>query len=81
MIANPLRSGSSVMHRGGLHMKLLGVHRRLYEDMNSAIAREKQMKKWHRAWKIELIEKDNRDWRDVWPDIVEITSPGTLSIH
>jgi putative endonuclease len=39
--------------------------------MNSAIIREKQMKKWRRAWKIELIEKDNGDWRDLWPDIAE----------
>ena len=45
------------------------VHYELFEDMISAIMREKQMKKWRRAWKIELIEKDNRDWRDLWPDI------------
>ena len=47
------------------------VYYELLEDMNSAITREKQMKKWRRAWKIELIEKKNRDWRDLWPDIVE----------
>lgn len=59
---------------GGFTSKY-GVHRlvyyELFEDMNSAITREKQMKKWHRAWKIELIEKDNRGWRDLWPDIAE----------
>jgi putative endonuclease len=30
-----------------------------------AIAREKQLKKWKRAWKIQLIEKDNLEWRDL----------------
>jgi putative endonuclease len=30
-----------------------------------AIAREKQLKNWHRDWKIELIERDNPDWSDL----------------
>ena len=47
------------------------VYYELFEDMYSAITREKQMKKWRRAWKIELIEKNNRGWRDLWPDIIE----------
>ena len=47
------------------------VHYELFEDMSSAIIREKQMKKWRRAWKIELIEKNNRSWRDLWPGILE----------
>ena len=34
-------------------------------DPRSAIAREKQIKKWRRAWKIELIEKMNPGWRDL----------------
>jgi len=34
-------------------------------DMRSAIIREKQIKKWNRAWKLELIEKDNPEWRDL----------------
>jgi putative endonuclease len=34
-----------------------------------AIAREKQLKRWQRAWKIELIESFNSTWRDLWPDI------------
>ena len=65
-------------HKNGISggfTKRYSVHRLVYyellQDMNSAIAREKQMKKWRRAWKIELIEKKNRDWRDLWPDIVE----------
>lgn len=46
------------------------VHQLVYfeqhQDMLSAITREKQLKKWNRAWKITLIEKDNPDWRDLW---------------
>jgi putative endonuclease len=34
--------------------------------MESAITREKQMKKWKRDWKIKLIEKDNSLWEDLW---------------
>ena len=35
----------------------------------SAIMREKQLKKWRRAWKIELIERDNPTWADIYPKI------------
>ena len=38
--------------------------------MEAAIVREKQIKKWRRAWKIELIEKTNPYWRDLWVDIL-----------
>ena len=41
----------------------------MHGDMGSAITREKQLKKWHRAWKIELIEKNNPTWGDLWSDI------------
>jgi len=34
-------------------------------EVESAIVREKQMKKWKRAWKIELIEKENPGWQDL----------------
>ncbi len=50
-----------------------GVHRLVYfeqhQDMQTAITREKQLKKWNRAWKIALIEQGNRSWRDLWDDI------------
>ena len=50
------------------------VHRLVYyemhSDMNSAIAREKQLKKWNRAWKLELIEAKNPEWNDLWNEIV-----------
>jgi putative endonuclease len=39
-------------------------------DINSAITREKQMKKWKRAWKIELIEKNNPEWRDLYFELI-----------
>jgi putative endonuclease len=54
--------------------KEYGVHRLVYyelhPDMMSAITREKQMKKWNRAWKIELVEKENKNWADLWERIV-----------
>jgi putative endonuclease len=50
------------------------VHHLVYfeqhHDMFAAITREKQLKKWNRAWKLALIEKHNPDWRDLWPDII-----------
>jgi putative endonuclease len=53
--------------------KRYGVHRlvyfELYPDMMSAITREKQLKKWNRAWKLELIETQNPDWKDLWDGI------------
>ncbi|KKQ17886.1 MAG: Excinuclease ABC C subunit domain protein [Berkelbacteria bacterium GW2011_GWA1_36_9] len=39
-------------------------------DINSAITREKQMKKWKRNWKIELIEKNNPEWTDLYDEII-----------
>ena len=41
------------------------VHFEMYDDMYTAISREKQLKAWRRAWKIALIEKDNPDWVDL----------------
>jgi putative endonuclease len=46
------------------------VYYELHSDMTAAITREKQLKKWNRAWKLALIEKQNPDWRDLWQDIV-----------
>jgi putative endonuclease len=39
-------------------------------DIVGAIAREKQLKKWNRSWKIKLIEKTNPKWRDLSLDFV-----------
>jgi len=38
-------------------------------DIESAISREKQLKKWSRNWKVKLIEKDNIRWRDLYLDL------------
>jgi putative endonuclease len=40
-----------------------------HETAYSAITREKQIKKWNRAWKIEMIEAGNPYWRDLYGDI------------
>lgn len=39
-----------------------------HATMEHAILREKRIKKWNRAWKLSLIEKDNPDWRDLAED-------------
>jgi putative endonuclease len=36
-----------------------------HETAENAIRREKQIKKWNRAWKLRLIERENPDWRDL----------------
>jgi putative endonuclease len=54
--------------------KKYGIHRLVYyelhKDMMSAITREKQIKKWNRAWKLELIETQNPDWKNLWDEII-----------
>ena len=42
----------------------------LHETMESAIRREKQLKKWNRAWKIRMIEANNPTWRDLYSDLL-----------
>ena len=63
-------------HRNGSvdrFTKQYGVHMLVYfevhADMYEAIQREKRLKKWNRAWKISLIEKDNPNWVDLWPGL------------
>jgi len=46
------------------------VYYEAYEDIYSAIAREKQMKKWKRDWKIKLIEKSNPNWEDLYYKLI-----------
>jgi len=49
------------------------IHRLVYfeqfDDIENAIRREKRLKKWPRAWKISLIERDNPNWIDLYPQI------------
>jgi len=42
-----------------------------HADFPSAIVREKQLKRWNRVWKLELIEKTNPTWRDLWLDLLD----------
>jgi putative endonuclease len=65
-------------HRNGVaegFTKRYGVHRLVYHeqapDMACAITREKQLKKWRRAWKIKLIEQSNPEWIDLWSSVLE----------
>ena len=45
------------------------VHAEFYEDWNSAICREQQLKRWKREWKDNLITSQNPTWRDLSEDI------------
>ena len=63
-------------HRSGAvdgFTKTYGVHLLVYvefhETMAQAILREKQIKEWRRTWKIELIERANPQWRDLYDDM------------
>jgi putative endonuclease len=45
------------------------VYFEVFDQIEQAIQREKRLKKWPRAWKISLIEKDNPNWNDLYPGI------------
>ncbi len=55
--------------KGSVFVKTYSVHRLVYVEAfdraDEAIAREKQLKRWKRDWKIELIERENLEWRDL----------------
>jgi putative endonuclease len=53
--------------RYGIH-QLVGYE--LHQSMESAIQREKRLKKWKRVWKLELIESSNPNWQDLYHSIV-----------
>ena|SRR5580700_1900646 len=54
----------------------------VHTDINAAIAGEKQLKGWNRAWKIRLIEKNNSDWNDLYDTLRgEIALPDALPPH
>ena len=61
--------GAASEWRGSLFVKKYGVYRLVYVEAydraEEAIAREKQLKRWKREWKIELIERENLEWRDL----------------
>jgi putative endonuclease len=51
------------------HVKKL-VYFEVHDTAENAITREKQIKKWRRAWKLELIEESNPDWKDLYDFIL-----------
>jgi len=51
----------------GLHIL---VHYESYTDVHDALTREKRLKKWKRQWKIDLIEKENPNWKDLYSQII-----------
>lgn len=46
------------------------VYFELHDEMTFAIQREKQIKKWRRQWKMDLIEKNNPNWKDLYNEII-----------
>ena len=71
-VTNDLASRTE-MHKdgaGSVFTRKYGVTRLVYfetyEDVREAIAREKELKKWRRQWKLALIEQMNPDWDDLY---------------
>jgi len=69
-------------HRDGLHdgfTKRHGVRRLVWfeehDNIVTAILREKRLKKYKREWKINLIERDNREWLDLYPSLFRAEGP------
>ena len=65
-----------MQHKAGEGSKFCreyGIDKLVYietvDSIEDAIAREKAIKKWRRAWKINMIERDNSDWRDLFFDL------------
>ena len=65
--------------------KRYGVHTlvwyELHEEMPSAIACEKAMKEWKRRWKLDLIERDNPEWRDLYENVLGLDSGSGLETY
>lgn len=62
------RTGAFAGFTAEHHCTLL-VWFEVHEAMESAIIREKRIKKWNRVWKLELIEQGNPRWRDLAEDL------------
>lgn len=60
-----------------------GVDKLVYyectDTIDTAILREKQLKNWHRHWKINLIEKDNPEWLDIYDQITGVNMDAETS--
>jgi len=60
--------GSDFCRKYGLKRLVLAEP---HDSIEAAIQREKQLKTWKRAWKIELVEQENPEWRDLWEDVLD----------
>jgi putative endonuclease len=67
-------------HKNGLaegFTKKYGVHflvwYEIHQTADTAFKREKQIKKWNRSWKLELVEKENPEWHDLYCSFVNET--------
>ena len=60
------------------------VHHLVYieetNDIDAAITREKQLKKWKRAWKLRLIEEQNPTWKDLYEELLSIWIPASAGM-
>ena len=65
---------SDLVQRIWQHRQGYGVHMLVWFEQHAtmldAIAREKRIKEWKRAWKLELIETNNPRWRDLYDDLL-----------
>ncbi len=61
------RTGAGSLFAAKYKLALL-AYAQEFGDPVSAIEAEKALKKWRRAWKVALIERDNPEWRDLLPD-------------
>ncbi|MDQ4087973.1 MAG: GIY-YIG nuclease family protein [Pseudomonadota bacterium] len=61
--------GSAFCRKYKLKRLVLAEH---HDSIEDAIQREKMLKAWKRSWKIELIERTNPAWRDLWQDIAGV---------
>jgi len=66
------------MHREGVGSKFTSkygvsmlVYYKTFQNIVTAIQREKTMKKWKRDWKTNTIEKDNPEWMDLFPSLIK----------
>ena len=62
VVAHRSGNGSRFVRRYNLH-RLVHVER--FDEIDTAISREKQLKHWNRAWKLRLIEERNPEWADL----------------
>jgi putative endonuclease len=56
------------------------VYFEMHESIEAAIEREKRLKRWQRKWKLELIERENPTWRDLWAESANEVPPLPCSV-